>query len=181
MLWPGWSGPRVTGITLQNIRSVGRLRTPAQRHDLFGLPTRPAASAAFIFPASTGWRQSLQFHGRAGLAAFLRRSGPARDILAALRDGKPPDFSRGFSSRPQSRGSTELAGTGYSDGWGAHCIGLHAGAADTTRAFVPGPVPAAACEVSGQSDGDVFCAGSRIFSIPFEYGGPPRFAALKSF
>ncbi len=34
-----------------------------------------------------------------------------RDILAALRDGKPPDYSRGFSSRPQLRGSTELAGT----------------------------------------------------------------------
>ena len=44
-----------------------------------------------------------------------------RDILASLRDGKPPDYSRGFSSRPQLRGSTELAGTSYYDGWGAHC------------------------------------------------------------
>ena len=44
-----------------------------------------------------------------------------RDILAALRDGRPPDYSRGFSSRPQLRGSTELAGTEYDDGWGAHC------------------------------------------------------------
>ncbi|UPJ48622.1 hypothetical protein IVB30_37260 [Bradyrhizobium sp. 200] len=44
-----------------------------------------------------------------------------RDILANLRDGKPPDYSRGFSSRPQLRGSTELAGTNYYDGWGAHC------------------------------------------------------------
>jgi hypothetical protein len=44
-----------------------------------------------------------------------------RDILSSLRDGKAPDFSRGFASRPQLRGSTELAGTNYHDGWGAHC------------------------------------------------------------
>jgi hypothetical protein len=44
-----------------------------------------------------------------------------RDILVSLRDGKPPDYSRGFASRPQLRGSTELAGTNYYDGWGAHC------------------------------------------------------------
>jgi hypothetical protein len=44
-----------------------------------------------------------------------------RDILASLRDGRPPDYSRGFASRPQLRGSTELAGTNYYDGWGAHC------------------------------------------------------------
>ncbi|WP_213769369.1 hypothetical protein [Bradyrhizobium sp. dw_78] len=44
-----------------------------------------------------------------------------RDILTALRDGRPPDYSRGFSNRPQLRGSTELAGTEYDDGWGAHC------------------------------------------------------------
>jgi hypothetical protein len=44
-----------------------------------------------------------------------------RDILVSLRDGKSPDYSRGFASRPQLRGSTELAGTNYYDGWGAHC------------------------------------------------------------
>ncbi|WP_065750971.1 hypothetical protein [Bradyrhizobium paxllaeri] len=44
-----------------------------------------------------------------------------RDILESLRDGKEPDYSRGFASRPQLRGSTELAGTNYQDGWGAHC------------------------------------------------------------
>ena len=44
-----------------------------------------------------------------------------RDILVSLRDGRTPDYSRGFASRPQLRGSTELAGTSYYDGWGAHC------------------------------------------------------------
>ena len=44
-----------------------------------------------------------------------------RDILAAVRDGRPPDFSRGFSARPQLRRSGELNGTTFLNGWGAHC------------------------------------------------------------
>ena len=51
-----------------------------------------------------------------------------RDILASVRDGRTPDFSRGFSNRPQLRGGAELAGTEYSDGWGAHCLLAQAGA-----------------------------------------------------
>jgi hypothetical protein len=58
-----------------------------------------------------------------------------RDILAALRDGRPPDYSRGFSSRPQLRGSTELAATEYDDGWGAHCYRQKPDAADNDRSF----------------------------------------------
>jgi len=58
-----------------------------------------------------------------------------RDILTALRDGKQPDFSRGFSSRPQLRGSTELAGTSYLDGWGAHCYAQHANPDENDRSF----------------------------------------------
>ncbi|QDM24387.1 hypothetical protein FNL55_08455 [Tardiphaga sp. vice352] len=44
-----------------------------------------------------------------------------RYILVALRDGVAPDFSRGFSDRPQARRSTGLAGTAMLDGWGATC------------------------------------------------------------
>lgn len=44
-----------------------------------------------------------------------------RDILAAFRDGRAPDFSRGFSARPQTRRSQELAGTTFVNGWGATC------------------------------------------------------------
>jgi hypothetical protein len=53
-----------------------------------------------------------------------------RDILSAIRDGREVDYSRGFSTRPQLRGSTELAGTEYGDGWGAHCYQPQAGAKD---------------------------------------------------
>ncbi len=58
-----------------------------------------------------------------------------RDILAAFARGAQPDFSRGFSNRPQLRSSTELAGTEYEDGWGAHCYQQSAKAADNDRSF----------------------------------------------
>ena len=44
-----------------------------------------------------------------------------RDVLIAFRDGRPPDFSRGFSARPQARRANELTGTTYVNGWGAVC------------------------------------------------------------
>jgi hypothetical protein len=66
---------------------------------------------------------------------FFGDQARRRDILMALRDGKAPDYSRGFSSRPQLRGSSELAGTEYDDGWGAHCYARPTGAADNDRSF----------------------------------------------
>ena len=58
-----------------------------------------------------------------------------RDIEVALRDGKEPDFSHGFASRPQTRGSTELAGSDYQDGWGAHCYQASANPAEDDKSF----------------------------------------------
>ena len=58
-----------------------------------------------------------------------------RDILTAFRDGKSPDFSKGFASRPQSRGSAELAGTEYEDGWGAHCYVQRARTSENDKSF----------------------------------------------
>jgi hypothetical protein len=58
-----------------------------------------------------------------------------RDVVTAFRDGKDPDFSHGFASRPQLRGSTELAGTQYEDGWGAHCYAQSSNAAENDRSF----------------------------------------------
>jgi hypothetical protein len=58
-----------------------------------------------------------------------------RDILAALAREQAPDFSRGFSSRPQARASAELAGTEYEDGWGAHCYVQRAKAAENDASF----------------------------------------------
>jgi hypothetical protein len=58
-----------------------------------------------------------------------------RDILTALSDGRPPDFSRGFASRPQTRGSTDLAGTEYEDGWGSHCYEQRDNEAENDKSF----------------------------------------------
>lgn len=58
-----------------------------------------------------------------------------RDILTAFAAGKRPDFSRGFASRPQTRGSRELAGTEYWDGWGAHCSLQDAGSGTLDKSF----------------------------------------------
>jgi hypothetical protein len=75
-----------------------------------------------------------------------------RDILAAVRDGRAPDYSRGFSSRPQLRGSTELTGTEYSDGWGAHCYQGGTKAAENDRSFRAWScAEGLACQVAGKT------------------------------
>lgn len=150
------------GVTLQNIRSVGgferRLNdiTCSGCHQTRGIggfhfpgvdwmAARPSNSA--VVPASP------QFFGDQ-----IRR----RDILAALRDGRHPDYSRGFSSRPQLRGSTELAGTAYSDGWGAHCYRQHARAADNDRSFSAWTCARGlSCEVAGRDRMGMCFVGNR--------------------
>ncbi|MDB5500281.1 MAG: hypothetical protein JWR89_183 [Tardiphaga sp.] len=57
-----------------------------------------------------------------------------RAIVAAMRDAVAADYSRGFSDRPQMRGSAALAGTGYLDGWGATCYRTPAKMADRSFA-----------------------------------------------
>jgi hypothetical protein len=75
-----------------------------------------------------------------------------RDVLTAFRDSKRPDFSRGFSSRPQTRGSTELAGSEYEDGWGAHCYLQHQNATDNDKSFKSWTcAEGLACQVAGQA------------------------------
>jgi hypothetical protein len=75
-----------------------------------------------------------------------------RDILTSLRDGRTPDYSRGFSSRPQLRGSHELAGTEYDNGWGAPCYLQHASASGNDRSFTPWTcAKGLACQVLDQA------------------------------
>jgi hypothetical protein len=123
------------GVTLQNIRSVAgferRLNdiTCAGCHQTRGIGGFhfPGVDAMAAKPSnSTVVPASPHFFGDQ-----IRR----RDILASLRDGGRPDYSRGFSSRPQSRGSAELAGTEYEDGWGAHCYAQRANAAENDKSF----------------------------------------------
>jgi hypothetical protein len=120
---------------LQNIRSVAgferRLNdiTCAGCHQTRGI-------GGFHFPG-VDWMAPNPSNSAVvpGSPHFFGDQARRRDILAALRDGRSPDYSRGFSSRPQLRGSFELAGTEYDDGWGAHCYAAHAGARDNDRSF----------------------------------------------
>ncbi len=123
------------GITLQNIRSAAgferRLNdiTCAGCHQTRGI-------GGFHFPG-VDWMTAKPSNSVTVPASphFFGDQVRRRDILAAFRDGRQPDFSRGFSSRPQVRGSTELAGTEYQDGWGAHCYQQHANSADDDPSF----------------------------------------------
>ncbi|MCA6119103.1 hypothetical protein J6524_30105 [Bradyrhizobium sp. WSM 1738] len=109
------------GLKLQNIRSLAgferRLNdvTCSGCHQTRGI-------GGFHFPG-VDWMADKPSNTAVVPASpqFFGDQARRRDILASLRDGKPPDYSRGFASRPQLRGSTELAGTNYYDGWGAHC------------------------------------------------------------
>jgi hypothetical protein len=123
------------GFALQNIRSVAgferRLNdiTCAGCHQTRGI-------GGFHFPG-VDWMVSKPSNSTIVPASphFFGDQVRRRDILKAFRDGKPPDFSRGFSSRPQLRGSSELAGTEYDDGWGAHCYRQMPNAKDNDASF----------------------------------------------
>jgi len=123
------------GIGLQNIRSVAgferRLNdmTCAGCHQTRGI-------GGFHFPG-VDWMAAKPDNSTVVPASphFFGDQVRRRDILTTLRDGGHPDYSRGFSSRPQLRGSSELAGTEYGDGWGAQCYVRHADAADDDKSF----------------------------------------------
>jgi hypothetical protein len=124
-----------SGINLQNIRSPGgferRLNdvTCAGCHQTRGI-------GGFHFPG-VDWIAAKPSNSTVVPASphFFGDQIRRRDILTAMREGRRPDYSRGFSSRPQTRGSTELAGTEYEDGWGAHCYAAHANGAANDRSF----------------------------------------------
>jgi hypothetical protein len=123
------------GVTLQNIRSPAgferRLNdiTCSGCHQTRGI-------GGFHFPG-VDWMAAKPSNSTVVPASphFFGDQVRRRDILAALRDGRAPDYSRGFSSRPQLRGSTELAGSEYEDGWGAHCYLQSAKPADNDESF----------------------------------------------
>ena len=140
------------GIKLQNIRSVGgferRLNdvTCSGCHQTRGI-------GGFHFPG-VDWMAVNPSNSTVVPASphFFGDQVRRRDILTAVRDGKAPDYSRGFASRPQLRGSSELAGTEYSDGWGAHCYAPGKTAASNDASFRAWTcAEGLACQVSGKT------------------------------
>jgi hypothetical protein len=140
------------GIRLQNIRSVAgferRLNdiTCAGCHQTRGI-------GGFHFPG-VDWMATNPSNVTIVPASphFFGDQVRRRDILAEIRDGRQVDDSRGFSERPQLRGSRELGGTEYDDGWGAHCYGRREKAADNDGSFVSwGCAKGLSCQVMSET------------------------------
>lgn len=140
------------GVALQNIRSVAGFQrrlndiTCAGCHQTRGI-------GGFHFPG-VNWMVEKPSNSTIVPASphFFGDQVRRRDILTAFRDGKRPDFSRGFAARPQTRGSAELAGTEYQDGWGAHCYSQGQGSRDNDRSFNSWTcAKGLACQVQGAS------------------------------
>ncbi|WP_314951719.1 hypothetical protein [Bradyrhizobium cosmicum] len=120
---------------MQNIRSVAGFQrrlndvTCAGCHQIRGI-------GGFHFPG-VDWLADKPSNSTIVPASphFLGDQLRRRDILTAFAAGKRPDFSRGFASRPQTRGGGELAGTEYLDGWGAHCSLQAAGSGTRDKSF----------------------------------------------
>ena len=123
------------GITMENIRSVAGFQrrlndvTCSGCHQTRGI-------GGFHFPG-VDWLTEGASNATIVLASphFVGDQLRRRSILTAFAAGKHPDFSRGFASRPQTRGSQELAGTEYQDGWGAHCSLQNAGSGTADKSF----------------------------------------------
>jgi hypothetical protein len=124
-----------SGVGLQNIRSVAGFERRLNDMTCSGCH-QTRGIGGFHFPG-VDWMAARPSNSTIvpGSPHFFGDQIRRRDILMSLRDGRPPDYSRGFSSRPQLRGSTELAGTEYDDGWGAHCYQQKPDAADNDPSF----------------------------------------------
>jgi hypothetical protein len=123
------------GIAFENIRSVAGFERRLNDMTCSGCH-QTRGIGGFHFPG-VDWMAEKPSNSTVVPASphFFGDQIRRRDILTALRDGAPPDYSRGFSNRPQPRGSTELAGTEYDDGWGAHCYQQKPKRADNDASF----------------------------------------------
>jgi hypothetical protein len=145
------------GVKLQNIRSVAgferRLNdiTCSGCHQTRGI-------GGFHFPG-VDWMAAKPSNSSVVPASphFFGDQIRRRDILDSLSWGNSPDYSRGFSSRPQLRASHpefsgELMGTEYYDGWGAHCYLQRANAAENDKSFKSWTCSEGlACQVASQA------------------------------
>jgi hypothetical protein len=123
------------GVTLQNILSPAGFERRLNDIGCAGCH-QTRGIGGFHFPG-VDWMAAKPSNSTVVPASphFFGDQVRRRDILTAFSDDKQPDFSRGFASRPQTRGSTQLAGTEYEDGWGSHCYQQHDNEAENDRSF----------------------------------------------
>lgn len=123
------------GMALQNIQSVAGFERRLNDSSCGGCH-QTRGIGGFHFPG-VDWMAEKPSNTVVvpGSPHFFGDQVRRRDILTAISEGRAPDFSRGFASRPQLRGSDELAGTVYNDGWGGHCYASRAEAAGNDKSF----------------------------------------------
>ncbi len=94
------------GIAFENIRSVAGFERRLNDMTCSGCH-QTRGIGGFHFPG-VDWMAEKPSNSTVVPASphFFGDQIRRRDILIALRDGAPPDYSRGFSNRPQLRGST---------------------------------------------------------------------------
>jgi hypothetical protein len=124
------------GVKLQNIRSVAGFERRLNDMSCSGCH-QTRGIGGFHFPG-VDWMAAKPSNSTVVPASphFFGDQVRRRDIVTAFADGKQPDFSRGFASRPQLRNSAELAGTEYENGWGSHCYVQHAKASENDKSFL---------------------------------------------
>jgi hypothetical protein len=140
------------GVTFENIRSPAGFERRLDDMSCAGCH-QTRGIGGFHFPG-VEWMAAKPSNSTVVPASphFFGDQVRRRDIVTALRDGAVADFSRGFSDRAQLRGSTELAGTEYDDGWGSHCYQQRADAAENDASFKGWSCAAGlACEVTGEA------------------------------
>jgi len=141
-----------SGATLQNIRSVAGFERRLNDMTCSGCH-QTRGIGGFHFPG-VDWMAAKPSNSTVVPASphFFGDQVRRRDILTAFATGKQPDFSRGFASRPQPRGSTELAGTEYEDGWGSHCYVQSGKRSENDKSFSAWSCAAGlACQSGGPS------------------------------
>jgi len=123
------------GLNLENIRSVAGFERRLNDVSCAGCH-QTRGIGGFHFPG-VDWMAENPSNSIVvpGSPHFFGDQVRRRAILASIRDGKRVDFSRGFSVRPQLRGSHELAGTEYENGWGAPCYSQSANARENDLSF----------------------------------------------
>jgi hypothetical protein len=123
-------------VKLQNIRSVAGFERRLNDMTCSGCH-QTRGIGGFHFPG-VDWMAAKPSNSTVVPASphFFGDQVRRRDILMAFADGRAPDFSRGFASRPQLRGRDELAGTEYENGWGSHCYVQRAKASENDKSFV---------------------------------------------
>lgn len=123
------------GVQLQNIRSVAGFERRLNDIGCGGCH-QTRGIGGFHFPG-VDWTAAKPSNATTvpGSPHFFGDQVRRRDILTAFAEGREPDFTRGFASRPQERASHELAGTVYEDGWGGHCYVNRPDQAENDKSF----------------------------------------------